>query len=357
MDKRIFNWIILGCILVGTWFIVLFFMNGFNFEPKMPMNEVEPHSLEVPPKEVILGVYEVCSDVEECDAENIEEGIKKIKEVGASSIIITVTDEDGLESVSYYDSQYLTMADYVSEDYLSEVIRIAHENDVKVYASINIPHNYWLKDHPDWITIWSNGKAGDYYEQDYFHRTVPPSRMVSEQECKDLLKNIVEEVMAYGVDGIDINDNFQFSDQYLEETDTVLFSSFDEFTINKFEEDGSGDWAKWRAGQVTELITYLNEIITIPLRPHLLTHGDPYQYYGLDYPAIAQQVDVMYLMIMPNQAKEKHLELIEKTKKAGAKRTAVSTYPPYRVEWIKEAGADEIYLYNFNLLFPQEAVE
>ena len=58
----------------------------------------------------------------------------------------------------------------------------------------------------------------------------------------------------------------------------------------------------------------------------------------------------MYLMIMPNQTKEKHLELIEKAKKAGAKRIAVSTYPPYRVEWIKEAGVDEIYLYNFELL-------
>ncbi len=338
MDKKIFNWVIVGCILISACFVVFFFMGGFDFEPKESMNEVEPHSL-------ILGVYEVCVDVEDC---NIEEGIKKIKEIGASSLIITVTDEDGLESVSYYDSQYLTRADYVSEDYLSEVIRIAHENDVKVYASINIPHNYWLKDHLDWITVWSNGKVGDYYEQDYFHRTVPPSRMVSEQECKDLLKNIVKEVMSYGVDGIDINDNFQFSDQYIEETDEVLISSFDEFTISKFEDSEYDDWAKWRASQVTELITYLNEIITIPFRPHLLTHGDPYQYYGLDYSAIAQQVDVMYLMIMPDRSKEKHFELIEGVK--NLKRTAVSTYPPYRVEWIKSAGADEIYLYNFESL-------
>lgn len=292
-----------------------------------------------------FGIYEVCSYIEDCD---IEGGIEKIKQAGIKSVIITVTDEEDNKSWAYYKSQYLPMADYASEDYLEQVISLAHKNNIKVYALINLPHNYWLERHPDWIAVWSDGKPADFYEQDYFHRTVPPSRIISEPEYRDLLKNIIDEVESYGVDGIDINDNFQFSDQYLEQTDEILFSSFDEFTIKKFKKSGSDDWFQWRANQVTELITFLNQIIDIEFRPHLLFHGDPYEYYGLDYDAIAKQVDALYLMIMSDQPQEKYRQ---------AKGAVVSTYLfgqeqeiLKRIKWIRQAGAKEIYFYNFKLM-------
>lgn len=337
-----------------------------------------------------LGVYEVCSDVSDCD---LKAGIEKIKATGADSVIVTVVDEDNFKSLAYYPSKYLPLAEDVSRNYLEDIVKIAHQNNVKVFASINIPHNFWLANHPDWIAVLSNGEPADTYEKDYFHRTIPPSRLISEKECQDLLKNIIDEVAAYGVDGIDINDNFQFSDEYLEEIDETLYSSFDDFTIKKFEKDKNitvqgdypkdradyiknhydiySDWLKWRADEIIQLFKILNKDIkdtglNIYFRPHLLTYGDPYQYYGLDYQEIAKEVDVLYLMITPEQEKEKYFDVIKQAKDAQAKRIIVSTYLfesedweavekdkdkiLERIEWIKEAGADEVYVYDFKFI-------
>lgn len=331
----------------------------------------------------IFGIYEVCSNIEEC---NPEKGIEKIKAVGAKTIIVTVVDEEAdLKSAVYYPSKYLPMAENVPNDYLKRIIRLSHENQIKVYALINLPHNYWLEKHPDWIAVWSNGEIADTYEDDYFHRIVPPSRIISEEECLVLLKNIINELTGYGVDGVDINDNFQFSDQYLEETNTILFSSFDDFTIKKFEKDTglivlgdsvkekadylmkNPDWFSWRAEQVLQLIKFLKQLVPgLLLRPHLLTHANPYQYYGLDYQKIAKEVDVLYLMITPDEEKEKYFEVIKGGQDSQAKEVVVSTYLfeeedwsviernkdkiLERISWIREAGPDEIYVYDFRMI-------
>lgn len=304
-------------------------------------------------EETIMGIYEICSDLGECD---VEEGIKKIKKAGFKAIILTVIDEDREESLAYYPSSYLKMADYVDENYVEEAIELAHKNGIKIYASINLPHNYWLKKHPDWITVWSDGKSGDFYNQDYFHRTVPPSRILSETECLEFLSKLFKEVQSYGFDGIDINDNFQFSDEYIEEKDEILFSSYDEFTVNKFNSQDKLNWFEWRALEVGELIKFFKENIEIIFRPHLLTHGNPYEYYGLDYRQIENYVDVMYLMIMPDQPKNKY-NLIDDIKN---KKIAVSTYffndlASFEeileiINLLKTKKVQEIYLYNFKII-------
>jgi len=377
------NKIILICVIIGLICVIigLFLMVG-------PVGEklIEESTPKIP----IFGIYEVCADVEEC---NLERGIEKIKAVKAEAIIITVVDEEELKSVAYYPSKYLPMAEGIPENYLKRIIATSHKNGIKIFASINIPHNHWLEKHPDWIAVWSDGQRADTYENDYFHRILPPSRIIAEEECQELLKNIIAEVVSYGVDGIDINDNFQFSDQYLEETDTTLFSSFDDFTIEKFEKEtevtiqgnspkewseylkGNADiyekWLKWRAGEVTQLLRILKQDIKetgrdIPLRPHLLTSEDSYEYYGLDYDEIAKEVDVLYLMINPDEEKERYFEIIKEARDAQAKRIVVSTYLfeeedwsvverdeekiLERIKWIREAGAEEIYVYNFSLI-------
>lgn len=380
--KKIFFLLIIGFILIGGAVGILLMVKPVG-EKSTP--QPTPISQPMP----TLGIYEVCSEIAGC---NPETGIKKIKAIGAEAVIVTVVDEDGLKSVAYYPSKYLPMADDVPDDYLKRIVALSHENQIKVYASINIPHNYWLKTHPDWIAVLSDGKPADTYEKDYFHRIVPPSRLIAEEECRELLKNIITEVVSYGVDGIDINDNFQFSDQYLDETDTTLFSSFDNFTIKKFEreknivipEDSPKEraeyiknhsdiyisWLRWRADEIIQLLKILskdieNSGLNIPLRPHLLTYGDPYEYYGLDYEGIAKEVDVLYVMITPDTDKEKYFEVIKRCR-ATTKRVAVSTYLfeeedweaverdkekiLERIKWIKDAGADEIYVYNFKLI-------
>mgnify|MGYP001589037120 FL=1 len=281
------------------------------------------------------------------------------------------------------------MAEGLPDNYLKRIIESAHQNKIKVYASINMPHNYWLARHPDWISVLSNGQPADKYGNDYDTRTVSPSRVIAEEEYKELLKNIISEVASYGVDGIDINDNFQFPTQYLEEQDVVLYSSFDNFTVEKFENEtgitvpGNSvkekadylmkkpDWFSWRTKQINQLFRILKQNIKdtgrdIPLRPHLLTSEEPYSFYGLDYQGIAKEADVLYVMLIPEQAKEKYFEIIKQCKAAGAKRIAASTYLlkemgksdiekdaekiSDRISWIAEAGADEIYVYDFRLI-------
>ncbi len=380
--NKIISFLVLigGLFLVGSFIIILPQIQPSQFSQNA--NSVSKET----PKILTLGIYEVCFDIGDCDPEI---GIKKIKAAGANAVIVTVVDEDDLKSVAYYPSKYLPMADYVSDNYLERTIDLAHKNNIKVYASINIPHNYWLATHPDWIAILSNGQPADKYESDYDNRTVPPSRIIAQAESKALLKNIIDEVVDYGVDGIDINDNFQFSDQYLEKTDTMLFSSFDDFTLKKFEKETgitvpgdsvkekadylmeNQDWLNWRAEQINQLFRILKQAIKdtgrdIPLRPHLLTSEEPYSYYGLDYKGIAKEVDVLYMMITPEQPKEKYFEIIKHGQNIQAKPIAVSTYlfkdidnPDIerdeekiaeRIRWIKNAGADEIYVYDFRLI-------
>lgn len=380
MNKRVFLFIIIGLVLTAILIAVRLFFVG-QFIPEQSNNFSEQKT-----EKASFGIYEVCSDFEIC---NVEAGIKKIKAAEANSVIVTVVDEDNLKSVSYYPSQYLPMADYIPNNYLQTIVGLAHQNGIKVYASINMPHNYWLARHPDWISVLSNGEPADKYEADYDNRTIPPSRVIAEEECRELLKNIINEVASYGVDGIDINDNFQFPTQYLEEEDVILYSSFDNFTIEKFENEtgvfvpGNSikekadylmkkpDWFSWRADQIDQLFRLLKQDIKdtgrdIPIRPHLLTSEDPYSYYGLDWQGIAKEVDVLYAMIIPDQPKEKYFEIIKQCKDTGAKRIAASTYLlkeidksdiekdagkiSDRISWIAEAGADEIYVYDFRLI-------
>ncbi len=394
MNKIISFWILIGGLFLLGGFIIAEFVLAPGFVQEKPKNELTPSQTQPAsqkmPKTLSFGIYEACSDIADCD---IESGIKKIKDAGAESVIITVVDEDDLKSVAYYPSRYLPMADYVSDNYLERVIDLAHKNKIKVYASINMPYNYWLARHPDWISVLSNGESADKYEQGYDSRTVPPSRVIAEKECKELLKNIIEEVISYGVDGIDINDNFQFSAQYLEESGTMLYSSFDDFTIKKFEEErnltiqgnSSKEWAEyiesrpalyeswlsWRAGEINQLFHILKQNIkdaggNIPLSPHLITTEDPYSYYGIDYKGIAKEVDVLYLMFIPEEEKERYFETIKNLKSDSTKKVAASTYLfkeddweavekdeekiSERIKWLKEAGADEIYFYNFKFI-------
>jgi len=324
---------------------------GQNQAQEQNQAQTQDQNQEEEKQETIFGVYEVCSDLENC---NVEKNIKKIKQAGFEAVIVTATDEDENKSFAYYSSEYLPMPDYVEKDYFKRVVESAHENNIKVYASVNLPHNYWLKNHPDWIIVWSNNKKGDYYEQDYFHRSVPASRITSELECKKLLENLIKEIEALGVDGIDINDNFQFPDQYVEQTDQVLFSSYDQFTLNKFNSQKELDWFEWRSKQVTQLIKFFSQTISIDFRPHLLTHANPYEYYGLDYKEIGKYADKMYFMIMPDQTEEKYNIISE------YKNAAVSTYLFEQMankqevlkilDLIKQKGANEIYLYNFDLI-------
>lgn len=368
-----------------------------NHQSPAPSRDSAPAPAPAPTENpVSFGIYELCIDWEHCSQNDVEKNIQTIRNAGIKSVIVTVTDEDieDIGSYAFYPSKYLPFADWIRPDYISGAIKAAHASGLKVFASINLPHSYWLAKHPDWMVVWSNGRPGDYYTKDYFHRVVPPSRIVKEGECRTLLSNLIREVAGLGFDGIDINDNFEFPDEYMESTDTILYSSYDDFTINKFQVEtgiaikgGSppeiasflkndpavySQWLSWRSEQVTLLLKFLGEEVhkagnNLVFRPHLLTYGDSYELYGIDSKPVAGIVDVMYLMITPepDETEQMYRSVIAGYQNANPKNLAVSTYLfkniddqvletntqriTRRVGWISGAGVKEVYFYDFSL--------
>ncbi len=328
-----------------------------------------------------LGVYEPCASPGDCD---VREGLQRIAEAGGNAVLVTVVDG----GMALYPSKVLPMADYADPDYVASVIREAHRLGLRVYAWVNIPHEHWLGEHPDWIAVLSDGRPADFYEGDYFHRIVSPARLIREPECVSTLRALFREIAAMGFDGVDVNDNFQFSDQYLEAQDTTLLTSYDEFTVRAFEEDtgihvpGSGPrewasflesneeawetWVRWRARQVTRLIEIIAGAVhdvdpDIPVRPHLLI-WDPLATYGLDYAALAEATGTgtLYVMVPSEESRAWHVRAVAQARRAGARVVVASTYlygisdsddpvgeARRRGMWLAETGADGVYVHWF----------
>ncbi len=333
-----------------------------------------------PPEGPELGVYEPCASPGDCD---VVEGLRRILESGGNAVLVTVVDG----GAALYPSRVLPMADHADPGYVSSVVREAHRLGLRVYAWVNIPHEVWLREHRDWIAVLSDGRPADFYEGDYFHRIVSPARLVREPECVSTLRALFREIASLGFDGVDVNDNFQFSDQYLESQDVTLTTSYDEFTVRAFENDtgvrvpGSGPrewaeflesdedaretWVRWRAAQVTRLIEIIADAVhevdpDLPVRPHLLI-WDPLAAYGLDYAALAEATGsgTLYVMVPSGESRPWHLRAVAQARRACA-RVVASTYlqgvsgleDPVREArrrgmWLAEGGADGVYVHWF----------
>ncbi|MDK2372300.1 MAG: family 10 glycosylhydrolase [Candidatus Korarchaeota archaeon] len=324
-------------------------------------------------KSLELGVYDPCTDPS-CDPSLM---LRKLKDVGANAILVTLVDGEGY---ALYPSNLLPVRDEMV-DITLRTIKEAKKLGMRVYGWVNIPHEMWLKKHPEWIAVLSNGRPSDFYSSDYFHRIVPPSRIVRERECIDLLRGVAREVAALGVDGIDINDNFQFSDVYLEREDQSLLTSYDEFTVRAFERDTGvtvkgdspegwasfiegndqirGKWMEWRAKQVTELIRIITSAArqvrpSIEVRPHLLI-WDPLETYGIDFSGIAAVTGTLYVMIPSSESRLRHFKTVWRARQVASKvvaSTYLSDLPELSEEearkralWIASAGADGIYIF------------
>ncbi|RLG47987.1 MAG: hypothetical protein DRO06_02020, partial [Thermoproteota archaeon] len=252
---------------------------------------------------------------------------------------------------------------------------------MRVYAWVNIPHGAWLRDHPDWVAVLSSGEPADAHAPGhYFYRVASPARVVREEECVSLLRELFAEVASLGFDGVDVNDNFQFPDWYVEEEDLTLYSSYDEFTVSAFEEDAGvdvpgssprewaeaiesdpglwGAWVRWRAEQVTRLIEIVVEAVRevdpdLEVRPHLLI-WDPLETYGLDYRAIARLTGALYVMVSSPHP-EDYVRAVSAARRAGASKVVASVYlseagPGELARVVRRPGADELFVYDFELI-------
>ncbi len=269
-----------------------------------------------------LGIYEICGSDSRCDP---EEGVMDVKKMGADSVIVTAIENDveKHKTLAYYDSRFVSLAGDSPQNYFNRTIAAAHANGMKVYALVNLPQEQWLADHPDWISVYMNGKPSDTYLDTYFYRIAPPSRVLVEPECLEEMEGIFDELASLGVDGIDINDNFEFPCWYITKNDTTLLSSYDDFTLARFERDTGRkvlgnttvekakyisdhdeinyDWIVWRGKQVSNLLAEFQNMVTkagkLEFRPHLLIGDWVYVSNGLDYYKIAENVETLYVMI------------------------------------------------------------
>jgi hypothetical protein len=331
------------------------------------------------------GIYEICASDRRCDPES---GILAAKEMNASVVMITVVENEveNNRSVAFYPSRYLPVAGYTTQDYLNRTVRAAHENGIKVFAMINLPHELWLAEHPGSISVYSNGEESDAYRRTYFYRIVPPSVLVNSPEMLEDLQGIIGEVVSYGFDGITLNDNFEFPSWYLAKEKRTLLSSYDPVSISYFEKEmkrevlGNGaveraayiestpeiynDWIRWRAWQVTTLLAICQEFVDdsgrdIEFGPHLLVGNWVYNDNGLDYFDIAKNVDAMYLMFGDGEKNSDIPAILQKCRNATPKKIAASIYLnntkskndkllSERIRLVYDSGADQVSLFDFN---------
>ncbi len=331
-----------------------------------------------------LGVYEPCPEPGDCDPRAV---LSRLRDMGFNSVLVTAVDDDG----ALYDSDYIPREEegWPPEGYLRGMVREAKSLGMRIYAWVNLPHGVWLSEHPDWIAVYSDGRPADYYSDDYFHSIVSPARVVREGECVRALRGIARELAEMGFDGIDLNDNFQFSDYYDEGEDRTLYTSYDEFTVSAFESDtgvevpGSGPrewaeaiesdpdlwerWVDWRAEQVTELVRLVAEAGRevnpgLEVRPHLLIWW-PLETYGEDYHALADVAGTLYVMVSSHWDWRVHKRAVMAAIRAGAERVVASTYlfganesddpglfVRRRARWLASAGADGLYIFNYELM-------
>ena len=304
------------------------------------------------------------------DAYNLSKGFENISIFGGNVFLFPIGASDVC-----YPSKYLPMPGWITDTFAREKIDTAHRMGFKAYAWWGMPHDHWLEPgrHPEWISVLSNGTATNCTTNDYFHRIIPPSRVIRTPEYLAQLKGVIKELVDLGFDGIDINDNFQFLND----------ASFDNFTVSAFMNDtgltviGStlaeralyiktnlwDAWHSWRAEQVTELLRLMQQYIrdagsSIPLRPHLMVGHTHYTDWGYDLEGICSAVDVPYAMVgMGPESISHSLGLL---REAGAKRIDTSLYLDSiavgdegwlaeNMEAVKESGAREINLFNYGM--------
>lgn len=347
----------------------------------------------VGPPPVVIGIYGLCQQDDNCD---VYYSARLIKELGFDAVVVTVVGNgfDDRISRAFYPSKYLPQFDPGNGDFLYDAVNAAHKNGLFFCASVDMPHGDWLyqKGHGDWIAVLSDGRHLDMAGDSPDYCVITPARVIRSPEYLAMMKGIFDELAARGVDSIDLNDNFQYPALFYGDNQTLFLSSYDDFSIAQFSNDTGikvqssdarasaimiendavlrNEWNRWRANQTKRLLAilqgYVDEInirrgTSIVFRPHLL--ADPeiaYENYGTDNALIAGLVDVVYLMMDANIPESQYGAIVEKMRQAGAKKIVASTYLidvekgdyeklERRMASLKEQGVAGISIYNLEM--------
>ena len=155
-----------------------------------------------------------------------------------------------------------------SFDPLMELIKEAHKYGIQVHPWYHTLYNRQiLRYHPEWGSVYISGSRSSYWMNP------------SDPQMRDYLLNATMELIRnYPLDGIKL-DTIRYGSYYY---------SYDDYSINKFNESGMTDFSEFRRLQVTEVVDLLYTSI-MKVRPYMWVGADVWQSYSSWYDFLFQE--------------------------------------------------------------------
>ncbi|MEM2598443.1 MAG: family 10 glycosylhydrolase [Thermoproteota archaeon] len=243
--------------------------------------------IEEPPKPELRGVFLYMYEFPDRSvSRNFTSYIGKIKSSGFNIVLPFVVHAGGLAD---YRSKIVPVdMDYLGnfksdEDPLKIVVEESHRNGLKVWAWVvgfRTSRSVLLQ-HPDWGIV--NEKGEDQLSHGSFHQWGWYYLSPASEGARNYIKSyIVELVQEYGVDGINIEDDFGFPpgiEADFSENARRSFESFLGRKVQNWPQDvlagGSlrSEWIGWRAQIVTDFLREIRSAVK-QINPDIVLSAD-----------------------------------------------------------------------------------
>jgi len=196
--------------------------------------------------------------------ENIKEGVQMAVDLNFNTLYVVAWSQTKIlypsptlvENSAYETTDEALLGNYEggSGDPLTDLIEVAHENDLKVilwyeygfmarHSSAPTPENdKILAVHPDWVGINNDGNESHYNGSDYYYNAYNP------EVQRFMLDMMLEAVNNYDIDGIQGDDRLPAMPRN---------SGYDSYTVDQYKNEHSGqeppddpndgEWVQWRA--------------------------------------------------------------------------------------------------------------
>ncbi len=271
LKRQVLIWLILTVVLIAGSYLAL---------NKMIERE-EPQKPEV--RGIFLYMYEF---PERSVARNFTFYIKKIRESGFNIVLPFVIHAGGL--ADYRSKIVPNDMDYLSnfnsdEDPLKIVVEESHRNGLKVWAWVvgfRTDRSVLLQ-HPDWGIV--NEKGEDQLLHGSFHPWGWYYLSPASEGARNYIKSYITElVQEYGVDGINIEDDFGFPSEIeadFSENARWSFESYLGRKVQNWPQDvlagGSlrDEWINWRAKIVADFLREIKNTIK-QINPNIVLSAD-----------------------------------------------------------------------------------
>ncbi|MGK7877232.1 MAG: glycoside hydrolase family 10 protein [Xenococcaceae cyanobacterium] len=210
-------------------------------------------------------------------------------------------------------------------DVLAEIVKEGHRRGLSVipwfeYGFIAPGNSKLVRRHPDWLTQSRDGtktSSQNRLEQDLPNSSQPPQSSQSKRarqqvwlnpfhpEVQEFIKELILEVVIYyDVDGIQLDDHFGMP----------VEMGYDPFTIRLYQQEHQGrrppddpfdeEWMRWRANKITDFMAHIFQDVKavkpkvkVSLSPN--SHGFSYKNYLQDWRTWVQRglVDELVLQL------------------------------------------------------------